>query len=82
MTGESISVRTVHRALKKAGMKAVVKKKRPKLTKRHRRERMDFALAHKEWTVEDWKRVGILPGEGLFEVPDYDTYHMSGAGQH
>jgi transposase len=38
-------------------MKAVVKKKRPKLTKRHRRERMDFALAHKEWTVEDWKRV-------------------------
>jgi hypothetical protein len=38
-------------------MKAVVKKKRPLLTKRHRRERMDFAVAHKDWTVEDWKRV-------------------------
>jgi hypothetical protein len=57
MTGESTSVRTVCRALKEAGMKAVVKKKRPKLTKRHRRERMDFALAHKEWTVKDWMRI-------------------------
>ena len=57
MTGESISVKTVHRALKKAGMRAVVKRKRPLLTKRHRRLRMDFALAHKDWTVEDWKRV-------------------------
>jgi len=57
MTGESISVRTVHRALKKAGMIAVVKRKRPLLTKRHRKARTDFSLAHKDWTVEDWKRV-------------------------
>jgi len=46
--------RTVCRALKKAGMKAEVKRKRPMLTKRHRRERMDFSLAHKNWTVDDW----------------------------
>jgi hypothetical protein len=51
MTGESISVRTVRRALKKVGMRAVVKRKRPLLTNRHRRLRMDFALAHKDWTV-------------------------------
>jgi transposase len=57
MTGESISVKTVRRALKKAGMRAVVKRKRPLLTKRHRKARMDFALAHKDWTLEDWKRV-------------------------
>ena len=57
MNGESISARTIGRALKKAGMKAVVKRKRPRLTKKHRRERLDFALAHKDWTVEDWKRV-------------------------
>jgi hypothetical protein len=38
-------------------MKAVVKKKRPLLTKRHRRERLDFALSHQDWTVEDWKKV-------------------------
>jgi len=57
MNGESISARTVRRALRKVGMKAVVKRKRPLLTKRHRRERLDFAMAHKDWTVEDWKRV-------------------------
>ena len=39
------------------GMKAVVKKKRPILSPKHRRERLDFALAHQEWTVEDWKKV-------------------------
>jgi hypothetical protein len=38
-------------------MKSVVKKKRPVLSAKHRRDRMDFALTHKDWTVEDWKRV-------------------------
>src|SRR5205809_7836908 len=38
-------------------MKAVVKTNKPLLTKRHRKERMDFPLAHLDWTVEDWKRV-------------------------
>jgi hypothetical protein len=38
-------------------MKAVVKKKRPLLKKRHRQARLDFALTHQHWTVEDWKRV-------------------------
>ena len=38
-------------------MKAVVKRNRPLLSKRHRRERLDFAICHQDWTVEDWKRV-------------------------
>ena len=38
-------------------MKAVVKKKLPLLSKRHRENQMDFALAHKDWTVKYWKRV-------------------------
>src|SRR5882724_11598566 len=38
-------------------MKAVVKAKKPLLTKRHRKERMDFSLAHLDWTMEDWKTV-------------------------
>lgn len=54
---EPLSHKTVRRALKAAGMKAVVKKKRPKLTQRHKRERMDFAIAHRDWTIEDWKHV-------------------------
>ena len=35
----------------------MVKKKHPLLSRRHRKERMDFAVSHKEWTLEDWKRV-------------------------
>jgi len=38
-------------------MKAVVKKKKPLLSQKHRKERMEFALAHQHWTVDDWKRV-------------------------
>jgi transposase len=48
---------TVRRALKRQGLKAVVKRKRPLLLPRHRKERMHFAERHLHWTVEDWKRV-------------------------
>jgi transposase len=57
VTNQSISAQTVCCSLKVAGMKAVVKKKRPFLSKKHRKQRMDFALTHQHWTVEDWKKV-------------------------
>jgi len=57
ITNQSISSQTTRNHLKKAGLKAVVKAKKPLLTKRHRKERLDFALAHQDWTVEDWKTV-------------------------
>ena len=38
-------------------MKAVVKKKRPLLSAKHCKSHLDFAHAHKDWTVEDWKKV-------------------------
>jgi hypothetical protein len=57
ITNHSVHPQTVRRHLKKAGMRPVVKKNKPKLEKRHKRERLDFALAHKHWTMDDWKRV-------------------------
>jgi transposase len=54
---QPLSAQTVRNNLKATGMKAVVKKKRPILTKRHRKDRLDFALSHKDWTLEDWKKV-------------------------
>ena len=48
---------TVCQHLKKTGMKAVVKQKQPILSAKHRKARLDFAYAHKDWTLEDWKRV-------------------------
>ena len=56
ITNNSISAHTVWRSLKSAGMKAVVKKK-PLLSKRHMKERLDFALAHQYWTLDDWRRI-------------------------
>jgi len=52
-----VSPKTVGRALKEAGLKAVKKVKKPKLTAQHKARRREFAEAHKDWTVEDWKRV-------------------------
>ena len=48
---------TVRRALKSSGMKAVKKKKKTLLAARNHKKRLDFAMRHKDWTVEDWKRV-------------------------
>ena len=57
VTNQPLHAQTVCRSLSATGMKAVVKKKKPFLSKRHRKARMDFALAHQHWTVEDWKKV-------------------------
>jgi transposase len=57
ITNQSLSSHTVRRALKRAGMKPVVKKKRPLLKKTHKQACLDFAFTHKDWTVEDWKKV-------------------------
>ena len=35
----------------------MVKKEKPFLSARHRQQRLAFALKHRGWTVEDWKRV-------------------------
>jgi transposase len=35
----------------------VAQKKKPRLLERHIKQRRDFALKHRRWTVEDWKRV-------------------------
>jgi transposase len=56
-TKVQISPDTVRCALKEAGMKAVTKKKKPRLQSRHIRQRLEFGLRHQHWTVEDWKRV-------------------------
>ena len=55
--GIRINDQTVRNALKQEGLKAVVKKKRPRLLARHIKNRYEFALKYQYWTVEDWKRV-------------------------
>src|SRR6266436_2779059 len=57
ITNQSLSHETICTHLKKAGLKAVAKKKSPLLSQHHKCEWMDFALSHMHWTIEDWKRV-------------------------
>ena len=57
ITNQSLTPQTTRNHLKKHGLKAVVKAKKPLLTKKHRKDRLDFALAHLDWTVEDWKTI-------------------------
>ena len=54
---QPLSPSTVHLHLKKTSMKAVVKSKHPFISARHCKAHLDFAYAHKDWTVDDWKRV-------------------------
>ena len=35
----------------------MVRQNKPLLRKRHRQDQLDFALAHQDWTVVDWRRV-------------------------
>ena len=52
-----VSKATVRRALRFNRHKARKIVKKPLLTKRHRDARLQFALTHKDWTLDDWKRV-------------------------
>jgi transposase len=48
---------TVRRALKEAGLRAMEKQKKPKLSPKNIKAQLEFAKSHRDWTTEDWKRV-------------------------
>ena len=48
IVNQPLSTSTVHRQLRKTGMKAVVKSKWPLLSVKHRKAHLDFAYAHKD----------------------------------
>lgn len=57
ITGIQVSDATVRRCLKKQGLEAIAKKKKPLLSAKNVRERLQWAKTHKDWTIDDWKRV-------------------------
>ncbi len=48
---------TVARVLKKNGLKSAEKKKKPLLSQKNIKARLEFAKSHQDWTSDDWKRV-------------------------
>lgn len=56
-TNMDVSSQTICRALRKVGLRAGAKTKKPALKPRHKSARLDFAIEHQHWTMEDWKQV-------------------------
>lgn len=55
--GIKICYQTVWNSLHSIGIVAKRKRKKPFLSKKHRIKRYRWAIAHRSWTLEDWKRV-------------------------
>jgi len=53
----NVSPRTIRRTLHRQGLTARKAMKKPLLTKRHRKNRLDFAMAHQDWVLHDWRQV-------------------------
>ena len=58
--GQKISTSTVRRILLTNGLKSYRPVKKPLLTKIHIKKRLEWARAHKDWTVDDWKKVRFI----------------------
>lgn len=54
---KSVSDRTVRRSLQRIGLVSAVKKKKPALSEKNVKARIEFCKSHKNWTIDDWKRV-------------------------
>src|SRR5579859_1573388 len=52
-----VSIQTMRRRLQEEGIRKWRAVKRPLLTQKHANERLAWARAHRNWTVDDWKRV-------------------------
>jgi transposase len=57
ITERSVSVKTVRRCLRRAGLRGALEVKKPFLSQHHQKAHAEFARAHKNWSVVDWKKV-------------------------
>lgn len=62
-----VSITTVKRRLLSAGLRGCVAAKKPRLTITHKKNRLEWAKAHKNWTEEDWKKV-LWTDESKFQI--------------
>ncbi|GBM52227.1 Transposable element Tc1 transposase [Araneus ventricosus] len=53
----SVSEHTIHRTLLDMGLCSGCPARVPLLTKRHRQLRLQWAREHRDWTMDEWKRV-------------------------
>lgn len=66
-----ISRFTVSRVLKSFGYACRIKKKKPRLTPKHKKDRLQWAKVHESWTTDDWSNV-IWSDESKFNLLNSD----------
>lgn len=69
--GVTLSTPTVKRRLQQAGLNGRVARKKPLLTQKHKKNRLQFCQDHRDWTVQDWERV-IFTDESKFNLVNSD----------
>lgn len=67
----NVSVRTVQRRLTEVGLNGRVAAKKPFVSKKNMKKRMDFARRHLEWTIKDWEKV-LFSDESKFNLINSD----------
>ena len=55
--GVDVTPNRVREILNERGLKGIIKKKKPLLTLKHRKSRMEFVNKYEHWTEDDWMRV-------------------------
>jgi transposase len=71
----AISVRSVRNMLHQLGIHVRHATRRPLLTHEHKKARYEFALAHQDWTVDQWKRV-VFSDETIITSNPLDSRHL------
>lgn len=66
-----VSRKTVARSLKLSGYACRIKKKKPKLTDKHKKARLAFAKKYESWTSDDWRKV-VWSDESKFNLLNSD----------
>ncbi|RYG95422.1 hypothetical protein EON65_56010 [archaeon] len=70
-----ISASIARNMLHQEGLKAMHMVERPLLTRAHKRRRLEFARAHRDWTVDDWKQV-IFSDETVITARPLHTHKL------
>lgn len=69
--GGHVHVSTIRRSLRLEGLRAYVRGAKPELDDNHKRQRLKFAMDHKDWVVDDWKRVVFSDECSISRVGSY-----------
>lgn len=70
-----IGARTARRMLHEQGLKAMHMIRKPLLTREHKRKRLEFARAHRDWTVKEWKQI-IFSDETVILARPSDSHKL------